>query len=382
MAVRVDVAIAGGGVAGTALAVLLGRAGLGVALFEQHRYPREKACAEGLMPAGVRVLERMGLLDAVGGAHFAGVRYHGFGRVVEGEFPSYDSHTAYGVGQRRWRLDGTLAAAARTTPGVELHEGVRVEGPVLDRGRVAGLMVDGQPVPAALVVAADGPRSIVRRKAGLDARIRARRIGVRAHLALAPGQVAPQLVEVFVGAGHELYLTPLPDKEVSVALLTERDAIGDPRAALWRHIESHPALASRLEGARATGEVMGQTPLESRARRGSMPGLVLLGDDAGFVDPVTGAGMAQALMSAELLAARLIGRRGDGFDPSAAAMRSYDRRRRTLLRDSVLLTRLVRALATRPALAAGTLALMAASPRLYRHLIGTAGGTRRLLRPW
>jgi len=71
-----DVAIAGGGIAGSALAILLGRQGLSVGLFERGTFPREKACGEGLMPGGVAVLRRLGLADAVGGAPFHGVHYH------------------------------------------------------------------------------------------------------------------------------------------------------------------------------------------------------------------------------------------------------------------------------------------------------------------
>src|SRR5689334_19680311 len=71
-----DVLIAGGGIAGSTLAILLGRAGLTVELFERGYFPREKACGEGLMPGGVGVLERLGLADAIGGAPFYGVRYY------------------------------------------------------------------------------------------------------------------------------------------------------------------------------------------------------------------------------------------------------------------------------------------------------------------
>ena len=51
-----DVLIAGGGIAGASLAVLLGRSGLRVEMFDQRRFPSEKPCGEGIMPAGVRAL--------------------------------------------------------------------------------------------------------------------------------------------------------------------------------------------------------------------------------------------------------------------------------------------------------------------------------------
>jgi flavin-dependent dehydrogenase len=360
----IDVAVCGGGPAGASAALLLGRAGLRVALFERHRFPREKACAEGLMPSGVAVLERLGLDP--GGAVFQGVRYHGFGLQIAAQFPR-----GTGRGQRRWVLDAALFAAARATPGVEAHEDAAVDGPLIEGDRVTGVIVAGQPVRARLVVAADGPRSLVRRKAGLDGAATSHpRLGLRAHFRLA--NPPPTMVEVFVGEGHEIYLTPLPDGEVSVAALcAEPD--GNARALFGRWVAQHRELAAMLEGAQQTTELAGQMPLESRARRGVRPGLVLLGDAAGFVDPVTGAGMAQALTSAELLAEVLT--RGLEFE----RLEEFDRLRRVLLRDSIFLTRLVRTLSRSPRLARHTLRLMHLQPALYRHLIAVAGGVSPLL---
>jgi hypothetical protein len=60
-------------------------------------------------------------------------------------------------------------------------------------------------------------------------------------------------------------------------------------------------------------------------------------------------------------------------------LQEFDRRRRTLLRDTSLLTRFVLGMARRPFWARQTLRLMHASPDLYGHLVGVAGGTRPLL---
>jgi flavin-dependent dehydrogenase len=370
----VDVAIAGAGPAGSTLAILLGRAGLRVALFERQRFPREKACAEGIMPAGVAVLRRLGL--DIGGAPFSGVRYHGFGLQIAAEFPPVGGHPSRGLGQRRFHLDAALFAAARGTPGVQAEEGAPVDGVLFSGDRVAGLSVGGQPVPARLVVAADGPRSLVRRKGGLEGRPRRQpRLGLRAHFRLAAGVPMPPLVEVFVGSGHELYVTPLPDGEVAVAALTaEHD--GNARALFDRWRGEHPALAALLDGAEQSSELAGQMPLESRARAGVRPGLALLGDAAGFIDPVTGSGMAQALLSAELLAT-LVAR--DGLDAAWERLEEFDRRRRLLLRDAALLTRMVLGLARRPFLARHTLRLLHARPPLYQHLVGVAGGVHPLV---
>jgi flavin-dependent dehydrogenase len=373
----IDVAVAGAGPAGSATAILLGRAGLEVHLFERQRFPREKACAEGIMPAGVAVLERLGLAGPVGGAPFAGVRYHGFGHQISAEFPAPPGVRLLGRGQRRLRLDAALVEAARATPGVVVHEDAAVEGPLLSGDRVTGLAVGGQAVRARMVVGADGPRSLVRRKGGLEGRPRGRpRLGLRAHFRLARGVPTPPLVEVFVGAGHEIYVTPLPDGEVAVAGLTA-DRDGNARALFARWLGEHRALAALLEGAEQSSELAGQMPLESRARAGVRPGLALVGDAAGFIDPVTGSGMAQALMSAELLARQLAP--AATLDASWERLEEFDRRRRLLLRDGALLTRMVLGLARRPFLARQTLRLMSARPPLYRHLVGVAGGVHPLL---
>ena len=56
-----DVAIVGAGPAGSALAIMLGRKGVRTVLLDRSRFPRDKACGEGLMPAGVSVLEELGV---------------------------------------------------------------------------------------------------------------------------------------------------------------------------------------------------------------------------------------------------------------------------------------------------------------------------------
>jgi len=375
-----DVAIAGGGIAGASLAVMLGRAGLSVALYEQRAFPSEKPCGEGLMPAGVGVLERLGLSDPIGGFPFVGIRYRAGDVLVEGRFPRTIGVPPCGLGQRRLRLDHALFQAAVSTPGVRATQGVRVEGPLVEAGRVVGLRAGGSDVRARLVVAADGPLSPLRRALGLDGvRARRQRMGVRAHFRLAPGQVAPDHVEIFLGAGHELYVTPLPDGEVLIAGLADSAAVlGQARTAYARWIDAQPILRARLEGAAALTDVEGRAPLASRARAGFVPGAVLLGDAAGFIDPVTGGGMAQALLAAELLAAHAPHMLAPG--PSGDAwLRRFDARRNALLRSYRALTHVVLWLAGSPRRARFALRTLRATPWLFRHLIGVAGGTRRLV---
>jgi flavin-dependent dehydrogenase len=349
--------------------------GLRVELFERARFPREKPCGEGLMPGGVAVLRRLGLAEQLGGAPFHGVRYHFAGRVAGGPFPTALGETPVGLGFRRGELDKSLFEAAAATRGVTAHTGTQVEAAILDRGRVVGLRAGGADVRAPLVVAADGVRSRLRHQLGLDVAPRRRRVGMRVHFQLAPGHQQPPWVDVFVARGYELYVTPLPRNELLVAALTEPRMIAQPAPQQLREwVAQPPELAERLEGAQQLTPLQGVFPLGARARRGYGPGIVLLGDAAGFIDPVTGGGMSQALMTAELLAAYA----ARGVERCDEWLPEFDRRRRAMLRDYERLTRAMLWLTQFPALANSVLRGVTAVPGLFSHLVGVAGGMRTL----
>jgi flavin-dependent dehydrogenase len=101
----------------------------------------------------------------------------------------------------------------------------------------------------------------------------------------------------------------------------------------------------------------------------------LLGDAAGFLDPITGGGMAQALMTAELLA-RYVSR---GLDTTDRWIWAFERDRRALLWDYELLTKIVLWLADHPSRAEKLLSVLRIVPSVFSHLIGVAGGVRKLL---
>jgi flavin-dependent dehydrogenase len=291
---------------------------------------------------------------------------------AEGRFPTVAGASATGRGQHRRRLDHTLFEAAAATPGVTACAGMPVEAPLWEDGRVAGLVVAGKARRAPLVVAADGARSRLRRQLGLERPPPRRwRIGMRRHFRLAPGRGQPPWVEVFLGRGYELYVTPLPDGEILVAGLAERSCIEGKAETAYEHwIAEQPVLRMRLVGAERCSTLRGMSPLGTQARSGVAPGIVLLGDAAGALDPITGTGMAQALLSAELLAQYVTRRWGSGD----TWLYAYDRARRALLRDEWLLTQLVLGIAAHPWLARQTLRLLNCVPPLFSHLIGIVGG--------
>jgi flavin-dependent dehydrogenase len=419
----VDLVVVGGGPAGTSLAIAAGRAGLSVDLLEARHHPRDKACGEGIMPSGVRALARLGFSDGCGGQRYWGVRYRGFGVDVvanfppdAGEQPQPPSATAtatapaaaaptapFGLGQRRTVLDRSLVDVARCTPGVRVFEDCPVDALELGWGRVVGVRAGDRRFRARVTVGADGVQSTVRRLLGLELGPRRpsqaapkgqergqspghshwigqARVGWRMHFRLAPLREPSPHVEIHVGLGHEIYVTPLPEGRVLVAALAGQGAVqGDAEATLRRWIALHPALAELLSGAEALSPARGRFPLVRRARAGVAPGAILLGDAAGNSDPITGGGISQALLSAELLASRLPeALRGSDSHYDGEWLLEFDRRRRALLRDYRWLTAGLVEVARVPVLARAMLHAMRACPGLMRHMVGVAAGLRPL----
>jgi 2-polyprenyl-6-methoxyphenol hydroxylase-like FAD-dependent oxidoreductase len=407
----VDLVVVGGGPAGASLAIAAGRAGLSVDLLEARHHPRDKACGEGIMPSGVRALARLGFSDGCGGQRYWGVRYRGFGVDVVADFPADAGAPAtapFGLGQRRTVLDRALVEVARATPGVRVFEDCPVDGLELGWGRVVGVRAGERRFRGRLTVGADGVQSTVRRllglglepdsgqashegqedRAGAPGHARARqarharhaRIGWRMHFRLAPGREPSPHVEVHVGRDHEIYVTPLPEGQVLVAALAGQGAVqGDAEATLRRWIALHPALRESLAGAEALSPARGRYPLVRGARAGVAPGAILLGDAAGNSDPITGGGISQALLSAELLASQLpAALRGPDSHYDGEWLQEFDRRRRALLRDYRWLTAGLVEVARVPMLARAMLHAMRARPAIMRHMVGVAAGLRPL----
>jgi flavin-dependent dehydrogenase len=369
---RADLAIAGAGPVGLAVAIQARLRGLSAVVLEPRRPPLDKACGEGLMPIGVEELRAMGVrLPALQAAPFAGIRFVDGEARAEGRFAP-----GRGLGVRRTALSQALLERAREL-GAELRFGVavagfRAEAPGRVRVRLGG-PAGWDALEAGLLVGADGLHSAVRRLAGLEARgRRIARHGMRRHFRVAS---EPAFVEVHWARGAEAYLTPIAPREIGLALLWS----GAP-ARYDALLERFPSLERRLAGAAPTSRVLGASRFEQRLHRRTAPGVALVGDAAGYLDPLTGEGITLGLRCARALVDAVA--RGA---PLADYERAYARLSRTYYRMTALLLlaarrpglrrRLVRALARDPALFDRLLAIQAGAAPMV--LLG-AGGVLRL----
>jgi flavin-dependent dehydrogenase len=293
-------------------------------------------------------------------------------------------------------LDAALLAAARAR-GARVLEGTRVVDLLRDRrGAVRGIRArgpDGAPleVLARVVVGADGRHSVVARRLGLarPAAAGAGRFAVRAFWAdpRALPPETPALGEMHLGEGRTYCgLSALPDGRASVCLVADRAALPRrPDLAAWydARIAALPAVAARLAGGRRVSDVDCLGPLAVAAGGATADGALLVGDAAGFFDPLTGEGMLTALRGAELAAATIAAAL-ERDDVRAAALAPYVRARRREFAPRLAVDRLVQRLVPRPGVAAWLARRMAAAPAIADALVRVAGGDlppRALLAP-
>ena len=279
-----DLVVAGGGPVGLVTGLLAARAGLDVVIREPRRGPVDKACGEGLMPGAVAGLQDLGV--ELAGRPLAGIRYVDRTTRVETPF-----RRATGMGVRRTTLHAALTDAIEAA-GVEV-EPVAV-GDVDDRDD--HVIVDG--TPSRFLVAADGLHSPTRRAVGLDAASRMpRRYAQRAHAAVEPWT---DFVEVHWSASGEAYVTPTADDQVGVAILTHQQGRG-----FQDLLTDYPELVERLRGA-SMGRVRGAGPLRQRSTARARGHVLLVGDAAGYVDALTGEGIALGYAQARAAVAAVV----------------------------------------------------------------------------
>ena len=305
--VRPDVAIAGGGPAGAIAAIVLARAGVRVMIVDRAEFPRDKLCGDSLNPGALRLLARLGLRGtAAAGVPIAGMIVTAAGGVrVDARYGG----DVIGRALTRRVFDAALLDAALSS-GATYHRAM-VRAPIVEgqngARRVLGLqLADGagraRQLRADIVIAADGRHSRIARALGLAAYARRpRRWAIGCYF-----ENVAELTgcgEMHVRSGHYIGVAPLPDGVTNVCLVTGNGKWRmPPLDLLCDHLRRDPQLAGRFLRARPIGGATVMGPLAVECVTPGQTGLLLAGDAAGFIDPMTGDGLRLAMRGGELAA--------------------------------------------------------------------------------
>jgi menaquinone-9 beta-reductase len=384
-----DLIIVGAGVAGASSAILLGRQGYRVLLLDRATFPRHKTCGEGIMPEGVRILDELGVLGQVreqSGPPIRGLRFRNRAGVwAQADFPPVGNEPAYSVVIRRYELDHILIQQAKSLATVTAQEGFVVTGALWEDDGIRGVTGHRADQPersvsfrAPITLAADGAHSRFHNRYGIRREYRKRqRWGIAGHLR-GVEDLKPY-IEVLFQKGSEIYVAPLAGDTALVAILVEKEGMRAFRGELARNyhdfLRTAPGLGARIEHSEVMPPVGASGPLGFSVAPVFLPGLLLIGDSAGFVDAITGEGMTLALKSAQV-AVPAIQRAFDAGDFSGA-LEQYAADRARVIEDAVKLTEVILRFSRVGWLADRAIRRLSRDQALFQKLIGTVTGTSR-----
>jgi flavin-dependent dehydrogenase len=351
----VDVLVIGAGPAGSAAALTLVRAGARVRLIDRAVFPRNKLCGDTLNPGSLSIVDRLGVGSEVRACALpiTGMTVTAPGAEVSGDYPD----GLRGMSLTRRCLDQLLLNAAGDA-GVCIDTGVAVSEPVIERDRIVGVRLarrGGDVLRARVVIAADGRGSRLAARVNLSSYAPApRRWAFGAYFSRVLRMTAHG--EMHIRRGVYIGVAPLPGGLTNVAVVLEglmegrrvrTDApygVADQQTIVRRVLNADAVLRDRFAVATQVSPVTVLGPLAVNARAAGCPGLLLAGDAAGFVDPMTGDGLRFALRGGELAAHAALDELASGRPGHA----SLERQRRREFSTKWRVNRALRAMVASP----------------------------------
>ncbi|MGE5209181.1 MAG: NAD(P)/FAD-dependent oxidoreductase [Alphaproteobacteria bacterium] len=327
-----DIAIVGGGPAGSSCAAFCALAGLQTIVLEREEFPREKVCGDCLNPSCWPVLERLSVAQGVRNlphSKLTSVKFIAInGREVIVDLPNGE-HCELSV--KRSLFDDLLLRRAR-----DLGAEVRKQTVVTALSKAGSWKIEtanGETFQARILIGADGRNSTVARLCNLLPRPTRERVALQAHIPL-PQDFGERIVLQFLPEGYSGQ-APVNESELNLCLVGIPATISRLRRWAQSHFKITPNQTWRTI-----------TPLTRSPVRCAHESLFFIGDAARVVEPFTGEGIYYALRSGEL-AAQAIAKIFRG-DAQQSALRDFAGAHAEMYQGRLWINRLARAAVLRP----------------------------------
>ena len=372
-----DVLIVGAGPAGSIAGLVLARAGARVSIVDRASFPRDKLCGDTINPGTLARLRALGVADEINvrGLRVDGMMLTSERDAVIGRYPS----GLCGRAILRRDLDAILLQHA-IDAGCAFEPRVRVTGAIVDDGRVVGARAAGARgcrLSARVTIAADGRRSAIAWGLGAARHpVSPRRWAIGAYFHSPTHQFtnSPILGEMHVRRNCYIGVAPVGQKLTNVCVVRASapadPALRDPVKLLRDTLRVDPHLAPRFADASMVTPPVVLGPLAVDAAPPDLDGLLLAGDAAGFIDPMTGDGLRFAIRGAELAAHAALDALAHGWRGAHAR---HAARRREEFGGKQRFNRGIRSLVASPSLVDVAAIGARVAPVVFERLIAHAG---------
>ncbi|MEK6222324.1 MAG: geranylgeranyl reductase family protein [Chloroflexota bacterium] len=319
MAKRHDVIVVGAGPGGSAAAHYLAQRGFDILLLDKSEFPRDKTCGDGLTPRALNVIDDMGILQEVKQVGFKinGFELHGKrGNTMISTVPKHAEYPDYLIISPRMMLDDLLQKQA-VKSGAQFEGQVKVQmieqhdDYAVVQGTHKGERMQYESRVVILAVGANMPLinklGILKHKPDVILGARGYYEGMQGLTDNAEGH--------FDGVPLPGYgwIFPISETSANVGIGYWQSKIPwyhspvSARAALEDFIKYSAIVKSKMENAKLVGKIKGFPLRVDFAKAPTTHGRILLvGEAAGLVSPLTGEGIDFALESGKLAAEFLI----------------------------------------------------------------------------
>lgn len=343
MPLDAEIIVAGSGPAGTVAATILAQNKFDVLLIDKHQFPRDKSCGDEVAPSALEVLHTLGLKEIINESNFHPIHAAKItapnGASLTFGIQSQQSDIAPLIAPRKvfdkLLFDAAIDAGSRFMRAKVLGPEICIKG-------VCGVNVESdqgfKTLKSRLVIAADGSFSVLSRHMNpgfINDRFRS--VAIRGY--------TPQFkslsntIEIFTGSDYwpgYAWIFPTGSSSANIGLGSRLDRHRSSGDVLKKQLDRfihRPEIKERFTGDLTLNEIKG-APLalgSNRSVRRAFDGLLLVGDAACLVNPMSGGGIANGILSSKMAADIAIKALKDN-NLTVGRLRQYDKSVEKLMR--------------------------------------------------